>query len=138
MPREAEPVAQGCWKQTAARGCTHHGEGRQVKRNRCSAGAFAHDDVDSEVFHGHVEHFLRGAGHAVHFVDEEDFAFFQRRQNRREIARVLDGRARGDADLRVHFVGDDHRQSRFAKPRRSGQEHVIGCFAAGTRGIEHE
>ena len=68
---------------------TDQGERREVQRDRRGARTLADDDVDPEVLHGHVEHLLGRAGHAVDLVDEQHVARLQAGQDRRR------GRRRG-------------------------------------------
>ncbi len=63
---------------------------------------------------------------------------FSRRlvEYRREVALDLQRRARSLLERRVHFVGDNVSQRRFAQPRRSVEEHVVEWLAARTRRLD--
>ena len=83
-------------------------------------------DVDAEVLHREIEHLFRGARHAMHFVDEQHFTGRQTRQQRRKVARVLDGRSTRQAKRSAALVGDDHREGRLAEPGGSREQDVVG------------
>ncbi len=59
------------------------------------------------------------------FVDEKDVAAPQIGQNRREIARLLDGRPGGDLEVGVHFMGKNVAERCLPQPRRPIQEDVV-------------
>ena len=66
----------------------------------------------------------------VNLVDEKHVAFLQRiRQDRREVAGLLDRRPRGHADAHPEFVGDDVRERRLAQPWRAEEQRVIERLA---------
>ena len=71
-------------------------------------------------------------------IDEEDVTLLEARENRRQVSRVLDRRARGQAQRRAHLGGDDHREGGLAQPGWSGQQDVIGGRRAHTCRIEDE
>lgn len=126
VPGEAEAVAQRRGQQAGPGRGADEGEGRQFERDGGGAGALADDDVDPEVLHRHVEHLLGGPGHPVDLVEEQHLALREGGQDRGEVARVLDGRTRGDPDRGAHLRRDDHGQRGLAEPRRPGQQDVIG------------
>ena len=112
--------------------------GRQFEGDGGGAGALADDDVDAEVLHRHVEHLLGGPGHAVDLVEEEDLALLEGGQDRGQVARVLDGRAAGDADGGVHLGRDDHREGGLAEAGGTGEQHVVGGGTPRAGGAQHE
>lgn len=63
-------------------------------------------------------------------VEEEDLALLEGGQDRREVARVLDGGAAGDADGGFHLGRDDHREGGLAQTGGAGEQHVVGGGAA--------
>ncbi|GAA3155408.1 hypothetical protein GCM10017687_86770 [Streptomyces echinatus] len=135
---EAEAVAQRGRQQARARGGADQGERRQLQRDRGGAGALADDDVDAEVLHRHVEHLLGGPGHPVDLVEEEHLALLEGGEDRGEVAGVLDGGARGDADGGAHLGRDDHRQGGLAEPGRAGEQHVVGGGAPRACGAQDQ
>ena len=122
--REAESVAKRVRQQARAGRRAHQREGGEVERDAGRPRALADHDVDAEVLHREVQHLLRGARHAVHLVDEEHLAGGQTRQQRREVARVLDRRAARQAQRAPALVGDDHRERGLAEP---GRARRAGC-----------
>ena len=58
------------------------------------------------------------------------------REQRRQIARLFDGRAGGHADARAHLVGDDARERRLAEARRTVEQHVVERLIAPARGLD--
>ena len=138
MSRETEAVTQRCGKQAGSRRRSDDGEGRECQRDRRRAGALTHDDVDAEVLHGEVQHFLGSAREAVDLVDEEDVALLKARQNRGEVASVLDRGTRRQAQRRSHLGRDDHRKRRLTKSGRACEENMIGAGRTHARGVEHE
>src|SRR5699024_4273692 len=69
---EAETVTQRAGEHAGAGRRRHQREGREFQGDGRRARPLAHDDVDAEVLHRHVEHLLGGAGDAVDLVDEQD------------------------------------------------------------------
>ncbi len=59
-------------------------------------------------------------------------------EDRGEVAGVLDGGARGDADGGAHLRGDDHGEGGLAEAGGAGEQHVVGGGAAGAGGAQHQ
>ena len=95
-------------------------------------------DIEAEILHRGIEIFLDGFGDAVDFVDEEDVAFFEARQQTSEVAGFFDDGAGGDANGFAEFVAENEGECRFAEARRAGEENVIECFAAFLGGADHD
>ena len=57
----------------------------KVSADRAGVDAVAEDDVDAEIFHRRVDKLFDDARHPVDFVDEQDAAVFQIRQERQHI-----------------------------------------------------
>ena len=106
----------GAGQQAGAGGGADQGERREFKRDGGGTGALADHDVDAEVFHRHVEHFLGRPGHPVDLVEEEDFAFGKRGQDGCQVPCVLDGGTAADPQRGVHFGRNDHGQRGLAQP----------------------
>ena len=64
------------------------------------------------------------------FINEEDIAFFEIRQETGEIGGFLDGWPAGGLDARAHGLGKDVGERGFAEARRAAEEDVIEGFAA--------
>ena len=138
MGGEAEAVTQRRRKEAGSSRRAHDRERGKCQRNRCRTGSLAHDDVDAEVLHGEVEHFLRGAREAVNLVDEEDVALLETGQDRREITRVLDRGTGRQAQGCAHLRSDNHRERRLAESRRAREKNMIGARRTHARCVEYE
>ncbi len=135
---ESEAISQRIGQEAGSGGRRDQGERREIERDARGAGPLAHHDVDPEVLHREVEHLLGRARHAVDLVDEQHLAGHERRQHRRKITGVLDGRAARHAQRPIALGGDDHRQGRLAETRRSGKEDVVGRAVLHRRGLQQE
>ena len=62
-------------------------------------------------------------------IDEQYFSPFERGQDACQVSRFLQGRPRCDFDSNPHFIRDDEREGRFAKPRGTSEQNVIERFA---------
>ena len=91
---DAEARAQRRRQQSGARRRADQRERLQRHLHRPRARALADDDVQLEVLHRGIEDFLDRRTHAVNLVDEEHFARAEVRQNRRQIAGLLEHRTR--------------------------------------------
>ena len=138
MGRKTEAIAQRGRKQTGSRRGADDGERRQSQWNRGRARALAHDDVDAEILHRQVQHFLGGSREAVDLVDEEDVALLEAGENRGKVASVLDRGPRSQSQGCSHLGRDDHCQRRLAESRRARKQDVVGAGRAHARGVEHE
>ena len=106
---DAEAVAQRRGQQAGAGGRADQGEGRQVELDRARRRALADHDVDLEVLHRRVQHFLDHRREAVDLVDEQHVVRLQVGQQRGQVAGLLDHRAGGLAQVDAQLVGDDVR-----------------------------
>ena len=136
--RKAKAVTQRGWQQTRSRCRTDDREGRERQRNRRRAGALTNDDIDAEIFHREVEHFLGCAREAVDLIDEQNVALLEAGQDRRQVARMLDRRAGGQSQGRSHLGGDDHGERRLAESRRARKQDVVGAGRAHACSVKHE
>ena len=59
-------------------------------------------------------------------------------EQRREIARLGDHRARGGAEADAHLAGQDAGQRRLAEPRRTVEQDVVERLAPALRGIDED
>jgi hypothetical protein len=62
----------------------------------------------------------------VDLVDEQDITLLERGQDRGEVPRPLDRRARGVLDVDAELAGDDRGERRLAQTGRAVQEDVVG------------
>ena len=74
----------------------------------------------------------------MNLIQEQNLTGGQRRQNRRQITRMLNRRAGGDAQRRLHLCRNNHGQSGLTQAGRARKQHVIGAAAAHLRGLQHE
>src|SRR5262249_40468838 len=95
-------------------------------------------DVDLEVFDGGVEALLDGGRQTMDLVDEENVVRLQLREQARERALVLDGRARRRVRGDAHLFRDDVRERRLAEPGRAAKEDVIERLAALLRRLDED
>jgi len=70
------------------------------------------------------------------FIDEQHVAWFKIGQQRGQIAGPLQHRARGLAQVDLHFVGEDVGQRGFTQTRRAEDQHVVQRFGAFARGAD--
>jgi hypothetical protein len=61
----------------------------------------------------------------VDFVNEQDVAVFEIREERRKVARFRDNRTRRRAETDAHFLGDNLRERGLAKPGRTKEKHMV-------------
>ena len=98
---------------------------RQVEPDGVRAGALADDDVDGVVLHRGIEDLLHRAVEAVDLIDKENVVLTQVGQKRREVARLFDGGAGGDADVAAERCRERRRQRGFAQAGRAVEQHVV-------------
>ena len=96
--------------------------------------ALAQHDVPAELLHGRVKSLFHNAAQAMDFVDEDDVAPGETREDGGQLARVLDGRPGGGADVDSHLRPDDVGEGGLTKPGRPVEEDVIyGLLARQSR-----
>jgi hypothetical protein len=74
----------------------------------------------------------------VNLVDEQHVARLEIGQQRREVARALEHRPRGLAQVHLQLVGDDVRERGLAEARRPEDQHVIERLAAIARRLDED
>ena len=131
---DAEARPQRRRQQPGARRGADQRELLQRHLDRSRARALPDHDVELVVLHRRIQHFLDRRRHPVDLVDEQHLLLAQARQNRREIARPLEHRARRRPHGHAELVSDHVRQRRLAEPRRAVQQHVIERLAPLARG----
>ena len=135
---ESEPVAQRIRQQSGSGRGADEGERRQIERDGCRASALADHDVDAEVLHRQVQHLFGRPRHPVDLVDEEHLARHERRQHRRQVAGVLDGRTARHAQRTAALVRDDHRERGLAESGRTGEQDVVGRAVLHRRRLQQQ
>src|SRR5262245_22278396 len=134
----AEAVAQRRGEETGAGGGADQGETGKLDADRPGGRAFADDQVELEVLHCRVEDLLDRGIEPMDLVDEEDVAFLEIGEERREIAGAGDHRAGGGAEIHPKLARHDLRERRLAEPRRAGEENVVEGLAAGAGGGDED
>ena len=127
---DAEARAQRRGQQPGARRRADQRELLQRHLHRARARALADHDVELVVLERRIEDLLDRRRHPVDLVDEQHFALAEIGEDRREVARLLEHRARGRADRHAELVGDDVGERRLAEPGRAVEQHVIERLAA--------
>src|SRR5215469_11270751 len=122
---DAETRTQRRGDETSAGGRSEQSEVIQMKGMDAGARALADHQIDAEIFHGRIENFFDGGLQAMNFVKKEDFAGFERSENRGKVAFAFEKRAGTGFDGDIQFVGDDLRQRGFAKAGRAVKQNVI-------------
>ena len=102
IPKRA---VNGCERRPARVVAPTSVNGGSVSSTVRAPGPLADHEVELPVLHRGIQDLLDGRRHPVDLVDEEDVARREVRQERREVARLLEDRARGDADLRAASRG---------------------------------
>jgi hypothetical protein len=134
--RNAEAVTQRRRQQSLPRRGAHQREARQVDPHRSRRRPLADHQVQRTVLHRWIEHFLDRRIEPVDLVHEQHIALVQISEQRREIARLGDHRARCGAEPNAHFLGDNLRQRRLAKARRAEEQHMVQRVAALPRRLD--
>ena len=135
---KTKTVTQRTGQQTRTGRRTHEGELRQLQRNGSRTRTLTDHNVHTEIFHRHVEHFFSRAAHTVNLIQEQHLAGGQRRQNRRQITRMLNRRAGGDTQRRLHLCRNNHRESGLTQTGRARQQHMVGATATHLRSLQHQ
>ena len=126
----AEACAQRGGDQRQARRRADHGKVRQLQADGTGRGSLADHDIQGEVLHGRIEHFLHSAAEAMDFVDEEHIAGPQVGQDGGQVPGALDGRSGRDLDVDAHLIGNHVGQGGLAEAGRTVKQDMIQGFAA--------
>src|SRR5262249_17110117 len=113
-----------------ARSRSNEREVAQMKGMYARAGPLSNDEIDPEILHCGIEDFFDGRLQAMNFVEEENLALLERRENRGEIAFGFEKRAGAGLDGNFKFVGDDLCERGLAEAGRTVEEHVIERFTS--------
>ena len=136
--RNAETIAQRIGEQPRARGRADQGEFRQFDLDRARRRSLADDEIELEILHRGIEHFLHRRTEAMDFVDEQDVALFEIGQQRREIAGLGDDRARSRAKTDAELARHDLRQRGLAEAGRADEQHMIQRLVTLARGLDED
>ena len=141
--RDAEAVAQRRGQQAGAGGGADQGEGRQVDAHGTRRRSLADDQVELEVFHGGIEHFLDGRLQPVDLIDEQDVPGLEVCQDCGEIAGPLDDGAGGGAEADAELAGDDLGEGGLAEAGGAVEQDVVEGFGgvflpAGAGGFDED
>ena len=135
---EAEAVAQRTGDEAGARGRADEREAREVEPDRARRRALADHDVELEVLHRGIEHFLDRPRQAVHLVDEQHVAVVEVREDRGEVAGALERGPARRLDARPHLGRDDPGERGLAESGRTGEQHVVDGLTALLRRVQHD
>ncbi len=102
--------------------------GGQVDAHRARRGALADDQVELEILHGGVEHFLDRRLQPVDLIDEQDIPGLEVCQDCGEVAGALDHRAGGGAEADAELAGDDLGERGLAEAGGAVQQYVVQGF----------
>jgi hypothetical protein len=119
---DAEAIAEWRRQQAGPGRRADERERRQVELDRARRGTFADYDVELEVLHRRVQYFLDHRAQPMDLVDEQHVVGLEVGQDRGEIARAFEDRARCLAQADAHLVGDDVCKRRLAEARRAEDE----------------
>ena len=136
--RDAEARRERLREEPGARRRAHERERRKPELDRARAGPRADHEVELPVLHRRVEDLLDRGRHAVDLVHEQDVARREVREDRGEVARLLEDGAGRDADLGAHLAGDDVRERRLAEARRAAEEDVVQRLLPLPRGLQED
>ena len=92
------------------------------------------DETDNEIefpiLHRRIQDFLHRLTKTVNLVDEEHVAFAHTVQSGRQICRSIQRGTACNANVGVHFAGDDVGERCFSESRRPAYQNMVDGFAA--------
>ena len=135
---DAEAVAQRRGQQARAGGGADQRERRQVELDGTGARSLADHEIELRVLHGGIENLLHHRAQAMDFVDEQHVARLEIGQEGGQVARPLEHRTRGLAQVDLELVRDDVRQGGLAEARRPEDQHVIQRLAPHPRRLDRD
>src|SRR2546428_10535099 len=92
MKVDSKPSAQRRRDQSGPRRRAHQSESRQLQFNRTRAGSLTNKKTETKVFHRWIKLFSEARHQPMDFIDEKDVAFLKIRKQRRDVARLFNGR----------------------------------------------
>ena len=136
---DAEAGAERSREQAAAGGGPHERERVEGDLHAAGIRARLNHDVDFVVLHGGVEVLFHYWRKAVDLVNEKDIVGLEVGEQARQLARLVDDGAGGDAHVHAHLIGDDVREGGLAEAWRPVQQHMVeGLFPRLRRLHEHD
>ena len=135
---QPEAAAQRSADHPLPRGRADGGEALDLHRMRSRARPGADQDVHPKIFERRINHLLDVRQQAVNFVDEENLALIDVRQNPAQVQLLLQHRTRRLLNPDAQFLRDDSRQRRFPQPWRPVEQHVIHRLAALFRRLDRD
>ena len=135
---DAEAVAQRRRQEPGACRRADQRKRRQLQLDRARGRALADHDVQLVILHRRIKDFLDDRAQTVDLVHEQHIARLQIGQDRGQVARPLEHRARSLAQADAEFVRDDVRERRLAEARRAEDQYVIERLAAAARRLDED
>ena len=136
--RNTETVPQRRRQQTGPRGRTDQGKGRQINAYGPCGWALADHEVETEILHRRIEHFLDRRRETVDLVNKEHITRLKIGEDGREVTGFGNDRSGGGSKADAELAGDDLRQGRLAQARRTGQQDMIERFLAPAGGVDKD
>jgi hypothetical protein len=107
-----------------------HSKARQFQADGTSRRSLADDDIQREILHRGIQHFLHCASEAVNFVNEDDIPSAEVGEDGGQVAGALDGGTRRHFDVDSHFIAEHMRERGLAQAGRTVKQDVIQRLAA--------
>ena len=108
----------------------------QIQPDGVGGRPFADDDIDGIVLHGRIQDLLHRPVQPVDLIHKKNIILIEVGQQRRQIARLFNGRAGGNANIDAHFGSNNACQCRLAQSRRAVQQHMIQRLTATARRLD--
>ena len=89
-----ETIPQGGGQKPGSGGRPYQRKAGQLQTDGTGGSAFTDHNVDGEILHGRIEHFLHLTIEPVDFIHEQKIPLLQIIQNGRHLPRLLNGRPR--------------------------------------------
>ncbi len=136
--RNAEAVAQRIGQQPRARGGADQREFCQLDLDRARCRSLADNQIELEILHRRIQHFLDRGAEAMDFVDEQNITLFEIGEKCRKIAGLGDDRPGGGAKADTKFARHDLRQRGLAEAGGADEQHMVQRLAAFTGRLDED
>ena len=123
--KKPEPAPQRRRQHAGTRRGPDQSERFQVQSDRFGVRAFPDQNIEFVILHGRIEAFFNHSIEPVNFIDEQNVAPLQVRQNGGQIVLALDDGSRCRLQRRAHLSGDNVGKRGLAQPGGAGQEDVV-------------
>ena len=110
--------------------------GRSMRTER-AAGALADNQIELKIFHSWIKDFLDRWAEAMNFVNKQNIACFQVRQNCSKVTRLGNHRPRCRPKTNAHFFCDNGCQGCFTQSGWPVKQHMVQGFTT-TDGCRNE